>query len=119
VTPNVRDETIGNGPLDAILAALAERGPLAYQRLPPDERARRGRYLLMVVSMGASGAFGWANALLDDPVAAEEGRELVAATTDHRIAEELAAAGFNVEDVLAYLTRATAGSARRGGAPRR
>jgi hypothetical protein len=102
VTPTVTNEPIEEGPLDAALDALAERGPLAYQRLPPGERAWRGRYLLMVVSMGASGVFGWENALNDDPVAAAEVRELVAATSDRRIAEELVAAGFNVEDVLAY-----------------
>jgi hypothetical protein len=84
--------SIGNGrdgSLDRILVALAERGPLSYQALPPQERAWRGRYLLMAVAMGASPAFGWANALFDDPDGNLDVQALVAATPDTRIADEL------------------------------
>ena len=70
------DRSGGERILEPWLAALAARGPLPYQALAVDEQAWRGRYFLMVVTMGASPAFGWVNALAADGTDAQEVRLL-------------------------------------------
>jgi hypothetical protein len=88
--------------LAAILDRLAERGPLAYRLLSPEERAWRGRYALMVASIGASALIAWAAAL--DPVdrSARQARVLVEGTSDLQLMLGLRASHAPIADLLVY-----------------
>jgi hypothetical protein len=59
-----------------------EGQPPAFLRLSPEEQQWRGRYYLMVWTMGGSAEFAWANALDSDPEAVAEIRKIVATTSD-------------------------------------
>lgn len=52
--------------IERILIRIGRGAPLAYRVLSAEEQAWRGRYLLMVVAVGASPTFAWANALAPD-----------------------------------------------------
>lgn len=86
--------------IDEILALFAARGPLAYRALPPEERAWRGRYVLMVASLGGSPAFAWANGLgvIDVDGMAKTITELDATP----VLAGLVFNGVDVEDLLPY-----------------
>ena len=92
----------GDRPLDRVVAELAARGPLAFRALPADEQAWRGRYLLMVATMGASPAFAWANALAPVSGDTEDARTLVAATPDDWILDEIAGSFVDLDQLLPY-----------------
>jgi hypothetical protein len=96
------DRIDDDGSLDPWLAALAARGALPYQALPVREQACRGRNFLMVVTMGTSPAFAWANALSPQGADAQEVRSLVATTSDGRIIDELRAEDVELEALVAY-----------------
>jgi hypothetical protein len=86
--------------IERILALFEERGPLAYRALPPEERAWRGRYVLMVATLGGSAAFAWANGLgvVDTGGTASEITEL----DEDPILAGLIFNGVEIEDLLTY-----------------
>ena len=86
--------------IDEILALFDERGPLAYRALPPEERAWRGRYVLMVASLGGSPAFAWANGL--GVVDADGTAHSIAELDDGPVLAALVMNGVDVEDLLPY-----------------
>lgn len=72
---------------DELLAALGVPTGRGFAALTPEERSWRGRYFLMVWSLGATADFAWANALVVEPADAAAVRELVATTDDLAIIE--------------------------------
>ena len=86
--------------VDRLVALLELRGPLAYRGLPPAERAWRGRYALMVASLGASPAFAWASALA--AVGDDETGALINGLDETPLLAALIFNGVDVEDLLLY-----------------
>jgi hypothetical protein len=84
--------------LDALLAALETRGALAFRRLPQEERRWRGRYLLMVASLGSSASLAWGAAL-----AANDGDRALADEVDEALLlETLRRQQIDIEALLPY-----------------
>lgn len=83
-----------------MIALLERRGPLAYRALPPRERAWRGRYMLMVASLGASPALAWAAALAARD---EDGTAVGIVELDETpLLAALVLNGVGIEDLLPY-----------------
>lgn len=74
---------------DPMLALLPPEVPLAFQRLPRDEQAWRGRAFLIAFVMTDNAAFSWSLALTRDPVAAANNKQDVDNTRDEVIVEGL------------------------------
>jgi hypothetical protein len=68
---------------------LPDERPSGFDTLPADERAWRGRYLLMTWAFTGSLPFAWAAASVGDPVEVEANKKVVAGVPDSRIEEEL------------------------------
>ena len=68
---------------------LPDGRPPGFDTLPADERAWRGRYLLMTWAFTGSLPFAWAAASVRDPVEVEANKKVVAGVPDSRIEEEL------------------------------
>jgi hypothetical protein len=66
----------------------AER-PSGFDSLPADERAWRGRYVLMTWALSGNLAFAWAVSSVTDPIGVATAKEIVAGVSDSRIEEEL------------------------------
>jgi hypothetical protein len=71
--------------IDEILASLFEVGPREFAYLTTSERAWRGRYFMMVRSMGASAEYAWWNALSLGLDHGAQVRQLVEDTDDSDI----------------------------------
>ena len=79
---------------------LGRSGPGAYQRLAQSERAWRGRYCLMIASLGHLPSLAWGASLAPDHLGSEaEMQALVDATDDSEIAATLRANRIRVEDL--------------------
>ena len=74
---------------DPMLALLPPEPPWAFQRLPREEQAWRGRAFLIALVMTDNEAFSWSVALTRDPVAAENNRLDVLHTRDEVIGQGL------------------------------
>jgi hypothetical protein len=74
---------------DPMLALLPSEPPWAFQRLPREEQAWRGRALLIAFVVTDNEAFSWSLALTRDPVAAENNRMDVLQTRDEVIVQGL------------------------------
>lgn len=84
------DRHAGTDPrADPMLALLPPEPPWGFQRLPPEERAWRGRVFLIAFVMTDNEAFSWSLALTRDPVAAENNRLDVLHTRDEVIVRGL------------------------------
>ena len=87
--------------LDRAIEHLERCGPLAFSNLPSNERRWRGRYALMVLAIGGSPAYAWANALagrVRDPDFAA----LVASLPDADIQRALDNQGVGVDALCIY-----------------
>ena len=68
---------------------LPDERPPGFDTLPADERAWRGRYLLMTWAFTGSLPFAWAAASVRDPAEVEANKRVVAGVPDSRIEGEL------------------------------
>jgi hypothetical protein len=83
---DVQEWTPGDDPM---LELLPPEPPWAFQRLPREEQAWRGRAFLIAFVMTDNEAFSWNLALTGDPVAAENNRLDVLHTRDEVIVQGL------------------------------
>ena len=89
--------------IERLLIRIGRGAPLAYRALSAEERAWRGRYLLMVAAVGASPTFAWANALA--PVVNDSTtdiRAIVRAVPDEVLIDQIHRTGVRIEDLLPY-----------------
>lgn len=87
--------------LDRAIEHLERCGPLAFRNLPPTERSWRGRYALMVLAMGASPAYAWANALARE-VPDPDFAAFVAGVADADIQRALDNQGVDIDALCVY-----------------
>lgn len=74
---------------DLLRQYLPSERPPGFDALPADERAWRGRYVLMTWAFTGNLTFAWAAASVRDPIEVEEMKKVVADVPDSRIEEEL------------------------------
>jgi hypothetical protein len=82
---------------------LGRSGPLAYQRLPALERAWRGRYCLMIASLGHEPSLAWGASLAPDQLGSDAViQAVVVATDDADIAATLRTHGIQVDELRVW-----------------
>jgi hypothetical protein len=74
---------------DLLRRYLPDERPSGFDTLPADERAWRGRYLLMTWAFTGSLPFAWAAASVRDPEQVDANKKVVAGVPDLRIEAEL------------------------------